>query len=123
MAEYVNLYLGSGADLSEGGQEVFERAILTKTEATYSPANLKKHYNVKITVRTKYTGEKYSTTIDSGRIDSWFNRFEPKIREELTHENGIKAMYTEPQEKNPTIIELLSELFSFWINTEDCERV
>jgi hypothetical protein len=125
MAGYVNLYLGSGNDLSDGGRDIFERAILTKTEATRSPGGLAKHYNVKITVKTKCSEEKYSTTIDSRRINSWLDRFEPKIRQELTHENGIEAKYSKesPEERNTTIIELLSKLVPFWINTEDCERV
>lgn len=125
MTEYVDLYLGSGNDLSGGGEEVFERARLIKTEATRSPGNLAKHYNVRITVETKESGEKYSTIIDSRTINNWLVRFKPKIKEELTHDYGVEANYRNdnPQERNTTIIELLSKLVPFWINTENCKKV
>lgn len=123
MVEHVNLYLGSSTDLSESGEKIFERARLLDTEPTTSPANLKKHYNVKITVESRKTGLKYSTEIDSRRINSWLHRFESIIEDELTSDNGIEAKYSKPEERNTTIIELLSELVPFWINTEDSTEV
>lgn len=123
MVEYVNLYIGSSTDLSEGGEKIFERAKFLNAESTTAPADLKKHYNVRVTLESKDTGIKYSTEVDSRRVNSWFSRFETIIEDELTSDSGIKAEYSEPEERNPTIIELLSQLVPFWINTEKSKRV
>lgn len=123
MVEHVNLYIGSSTDLSDSGEKIFERAKLLNTEPTTSPANLKEHYNVKVTVKSKETEIKYTTEIDSRTINNWFSRFETIIEDELRSNSGIKAEYSEPKERNPTIIELLSKLVPFWINTKDSKRV
>lgn len=116
MAQRVNVWFGPETDLKSEG--VFERAVLLDTEATRAPAGMAKHYNVVVTVKSKESGERYEVEVNSRRINNWLSTFKTVLREELESDGGLKGVYSSPEERNETIIEVLAQLVPLWINAE-----
>lgn len=123
MTNYVNLYIGSGDDISKGGENRFERATLKEVNALRSPGGLAKHYTVEATVKSKVDGCVYKTEIRAQTINNWLNMYKELIREELNSEDGLSGEYNSPEERNPTILRILSKLVPIYINTEDTEKI
>lgn len=113
MPELVPLYLGSPNDLNH--PEEFERARFVDAEPTRAPANLPKHYDVRVTVESRDSGEKYTVELNSRTINNWLTRFEPVLREELEGDDGMDGEYR-GKERNAVIVEILMNTVSAWVN-------
>lgn len=122
MTEYVKLYLGSSSDMKGSNEEFFHRSSLVSVEATEAPADIPRHYDIQATVKSKQDGNKYVVNIDSRRVNNWLDRFDSILKEELKSEDGLDGKYVGNQ-RNPKILELLSELVPMWINTRKASKL
>lgn len=123
MTSYVNLYIGPKEDMSRSGRDRFERAILKEVNALRSPAGLAKHYSVEVKVKSKENKCVYKTEVRAQTINNWLNMYEDLIRKELESGDGLRGEYSSPEERNPTIIRILSKLVPIYINTEDTTKL
>lgn len=84
---------------------------------------LAKHYSVEVTVRSKEDKCVYKTEVKAQTINNWLNMYEDLIRKELECGDGLSGEYNSPEERNPTIIRILSKLVPIYINTEDTRKL
>lgn len=119
MADYVALYLGEPTENTS--KDFFKRARFVDAEPTRAPADIPRHYNVRVTVKTR-DEERYTVELDSRTINNWLTRFKPTLREELNSDEGMDGEY-QGKERNALIVKILMNTVSAWVNTNKATPV
>lgn len=126
MTEYVKLYIGPKEDMQGSDENFIHRARLISAKPKRAPAGIAKYSDVKLTLKSRPDdgeGSKYDIDIDSRTVRNWYNRFDDMVEEEIENNPERYEHYSDNKDKNAMIVEVLSNLLPFWINTRKAEKV